>query len=88
LEVITLANHKSAAKRARQAQRKETINGQRKSAVRTSEKSLLKALAEKNTKALPERTLKRWQWPPEKVFSKMKQPLEKSAGFQHEFMLL
>ncbi len=49
-----LANHKSAAKRARQATRKNAVNSQRKATVRTSEKSLIKALAEKNVKALPE----------------------------------
>jgi len=49
-----LANHKSAAKRARQTVRKETNNNRRKSVVRTSEKSLVKALTEKNIKALPE----------------------------------
>lgn len=49
-----MANHKSAAKRARQTVRKEAINTRRKSMVRTSEKSLVKALSEKNLKALPE----------------------------------
>ena len=53
-EEYTLANHKSAAKRARQTVKRTSVNSNRKSAVRTVEKSLLKALAAKDTKALPE----------------------------------
>ncbi|MGZ3689978.1 MAG: 30S ribosomal protein S20, partial [Pseudobdellovibrio sp.] len=36
-----MAQHKSAAKRARQAVRKNKVNSERKSKVRTGEKSLL-----------------------------------------------
>lgn len=43
-----MANHKSAAKRARQATRKNATNGRRKSSVRTFEKTLVKALESKN----------------------------------------
>ena len=49
-----MANHKSAAKRARQAVRKNKVNTSRKNAVRTHEKNLVKALAAKDTKSLPE----------------------------------
>jgi small subunit ribosomal protein S20 len=49
-----LANHKSAAKRARQSVRKNAVNSQRKSSVRTHEKNLLKALSEKKVKEVPE----------------------------------
>lgn len=49
-----LANHKSAAKRARQAIRKNKVNTSRKNTVRTFEKSLAKALASKDAKTLPE----------------------------------
>lgn len=49
-----MANHKSAAKRARQSVRRNTVNSRRRSSVRTFEKSLAKALTEKNVKALPE----------------------------------
>lgn len=49
-----MANHKSAAKRARQTIRRNGVNSRRKGTVRTSEKSLLKALTEKNVKALPQ----------------------------------
>lgn len=49
-----MANHKSAAKRARQSVRKNAVNSQRKSSVRTHEKTLLKALAEKKVKEVPE----------------------------------
>jgi len=48
-----LANHKSAAKRARQTTRKTAVNSKRKGAVRTEEKKLLKALDTKNIKDLP-----------------------------------
>ena len=47
-----MAQHKSAAKRARQSVKKNAINTARKSRVRTGEKSLLKALKEKDTKAI------------------------------------
>lgn len=49
-----MANHKSAAKRARQAPKRNAVNTRRKSSVRTHEKSLIKALTEKNVQALPE----------------------------------
>lgn len=42
-----LANHKSAAKRARQAEVKSARNSQRKSSVRTLEKKLRLAITEK-----------------------------------------
>lgn len=45
-----MAQHKSAAKRARQSTRKNAVNTARKSTVRSGEKSLLKALKEKDTK--------------------------------------
>lgn len=49
-----MANHKSAAKRARQTIRRNGVNTRRKSTVRTSEKGLLKALTDKNVKDLPQ----------------------------------
>jgi small subunit ribosomal protein S20 len=49
-----LANHKSAAKRARQTVKKTAVNNARKSTVKTAEKALEKAMAAKDTKALPE----------------------------------
>ena len=49
-----LANHKSAAKRARQSIRKTAVNNARKSTVKTVEKSLVKAIQAKDLKALPE----------------------------------
>lgn len=49
-----MANHKSAAKRARQTIKRQAVNGERKSAVRTIEKGLLKAIAAKDLTALPE----------------------------------
>lgn len=48
-----LAQHKSAAKRARQAVRKNKVNTNRKSKVRTGEKSLMTALKKKDAKAIP-----------------------------------
>lgn len=48
-----MANHKSAAKRARQSLRRNVVNTRRKSTVRTAEKSLTKALLAKDLKALP-----------------------------------
>lgn len=48
-----MANHKSAAKRARQSTRRTTVNSKRKSTVRTEEKKLVKALETKNTSELP-----------------------------------
>jgi len=48
-----LANHKSAAKRARQAIKRTAVNSKRKGAVRTEEKKLVKALDAKNVKDLP-----------------------------------
>jgi len=45
-----LAQHKSAAKRARQSTRKNAVNTARKSTVRSSEKTLLKALKDKDLK--------------------------------------
>ncbi len=49
-----MANHKSAAKRARQSIRKTTVNTARKSTVKTAEKKLMKAIETKDLKALPE----------------------------------
>lgn len=40
-----MANHKSAAKRARQSIRKNTVNSRRKSIIRTWEKKLRAAIA-------------------------------------------
>ena len=51
---MSLANHKSSEKRARQTIKKTAVNSQRKSKVKTFEKNLLKALSEKNIKALPD----------------------------------
>lgn len=48
-----MANHKSAAKRARQSVRKQAVNSQRRSSVKTHEKNLLKALDAKNLKDIP-----------------------------------
>ena len=48
-----MANHKSAAKRARQSIRKTAINSARKSYVKTVEKKLVKAIEAKDMKALP-----------------------------------
>lgn len=48
-----MANHKSAAKRARQATRRTSVNSKRKGAVRTEEKKLIKALDAKNVAELP-----------------------------------
>jgi small subunit ribosomal protein S20 len=47
-----LAQHKSAAKRARQSVKKNAVNTARKSRVRTGEKTLLKAVKEKDTTAI------------------------------------
>lgn len=44
-----MANHKSAAKRARQAVRKNAVNTKRKKTVKTVEKILAKAISEKKT---------------------------------------
>lgn len=49
-----MANHKSAAKRARQTVRKTTVNNARKSTVKTHEKNLIKAIIAKDVNALPE----------------------------------
>lgn len=49
-----MAQHKSAAKRARQAVHKNKVNTDRKSKVRTGEKSLMAALKNKDTKAIPQ----------------------------------
>lgn len=46
-----MAQHKSAAKRARQAVKKNAVNTARRSGVRTSEKTLLTALKGKDVKA-------------------------------------
>lgn len=46
-----MAQHKSAAKRARQSTRKNAVNTARKSLVRTGEKTLLKAIKDKDAKA-------------------------------------
>jgi small subunit ribosomal protein S20 len=48
-----LANHKSAAKRARQSVKRAAVNKNRKSTVRTEEKKLIKALETKEVGALP-----------------------------------
>ena len=48
-----MANHKSAAKRARQTIRKTSDNSSRKNAVRTFEKKLTKALEAKSVSELP-----------------------------------
>lgn len=47
-----MAQHKSAAKRARQSTRKNAVNSNRKSKVRTSEKTLLKAIKDKDASAI------------------------------------
>lgn len=49
-----MAQHKSAAKRARQAVKKNAVNTARKSKVRTSEKSLAAAIKKADKKAIPE----------------------------------
>lgn len=49
-----MANHKSAAKRARQDVKKTAVNSARKSTVRTAEKKLVKAIEAKDMTALPE----------------------------------
>ncbi len=49
-----MAQHKSAAKRARQAVRKNKVNTDRKSKVRTGEKTLLSALKKKDIKVIPQ----------------------------------
>ncbi len=49
-----MAQHKSAAKRARQAVKKNAVNTNRKSKVRTGEKSLMSAIQKKDSKAIPE----------------------------------
>ena len=49
-----MAQHKSAAKRARQAVRKNKVNSERKSKVRTGEKTLLGALKKKDAQSIPE----------------------------------
>lgn len=46
-----MANHKSAAKRARQSLRKQTYNADTKSSVKTFEKKLRKSIAGKDAKA-------------------------------------
>lgn len=46
-----MAQHKSAAKRARQAVKKNAVNTARKSTVRTAEKNLLTAIKNKDAKA-------------------------------------
>ena len=48
-----MANHKSAAKRARGSVRKNAVNTRRKNSTRTHEKNLMKALAEKKVKEIP-----------------------------------
>lgn len=47
-----MAQHKSAAKRARQSVKKNAVNTARKSKVRTGEKTLLKAIKDKDTTAV------------------------------------
>ncbi len=48
-----MAQHKSAAKRARQAVKKNAVNTARKSKVRTSEKTLAAAIKKADAKAIP-----------------------------------
>ena len=48
-----MANHKSAAKRARQSVKRTAVNSNRRSKVRTEEKKLLKAIEAKDTSSLP-----------------------------------
>ena len=48
-----MANHKSAAKRARQTPKRTATNSNRKSKVRTQEKSLIAALAAGKVSDLP-----------------------------------
>lgn len=48
-----MANHKSAAKRARQSVKRTAVNGNRRSKVRTEEKKLLKAIEAKDVQSLP-----------------------------------
>ncbi len=43
-----MANHKSAAKRARQSIRRNIVNNKRKSVVKTAEKKLVKAISLKD----------------------------------------
>lgn len=49
-----MAQHKSAAKRARQSIKKNAVNSSRKSKVRTGEKNLLSALKKKDLKLVQE----------------------------------
>ncbi len=49
-----MAQHKSAAKRARQAVKKNAVNTARRSKVRTSEKTLAAAIKSADKKAVPE----------------------------------
>ncbi|HPI39861.1 MAG TPA: 30S ribosomal protein S20 [Pseudobdellovibrionaceae bacterium] len=49
-----MANHKSAAKRARQTVRKEAVNTKRENTVKTFEKKLRKAVETKDITAVPE----------------------------------
>ena len=53
-----MANHKSAAKRARQSNKRMEMNKVRKSEVKTAEKNLRVALAEKNKDKASELFLK------------------------------
>ena len=48
-----MAQHKSAAKRARQAVKKNAVNTARKSKVRTSEKTLATAIKKADKKEMP-----------------------------------
>lgn len=48
-----MANHKSAAKRARQSIRKQAVNSSRKSKVKTNEKTLAQAIKSKDVSQLP-----------------------------------
>ncbi len=48
-----MANHKSAAKRARQTIRKQAVNASRKSKVKTNEKTLAQAIKAKDVSQLP-----------------------------------
>ena len=49
-----MANHKSAEKRARQSEKRSSVNTKRKKAVKTVEKKLTSAIAKKDAKTATE----------------------------------
>jgi small subunit ribosomal protein S20 len=49
-----LANHKSAAKRARQTIKKTAVNTMARNSVKTSEKNVLKAIDKKDSQSIAE----------------------------------